>query len=304
MPTALPTLPDPSPPYGTPRTEADGIQRLVARNPGPFTFTGTSTYLVAGTAAVAIIDPGPDQADHVAAITQALGNRAERAKILITHTHRDHSPGAARLTERMSAPTYGFGPHGSGRPGGIDPKNSFESGDWDFVPDHALGQDHRVDLGGLSLVAHHMPGHCSNHLCFEEPDSGAVFCGDLVMSWSSSIVSPPDGDMAAYMHSLNHLKALKPVRLYPAHGVPIDEPEPFIDALIGHRLAREARVLDAVASGTKTLAELVPLVYSDVSKAAYPAAARSLLAHLIKLVDDGHLVADPAPTADAIFLPA
>ncbi|MBK5912666.1 hypothetical protein CCR85_14370 [Rhodothalassium salexigens] len=301
-PTPLPVLDDPTPPYEVAQVIAPGIRRIVARNPGPFTYTGTSTYLV-GQGAVAVIDPGPDRPGHIARIQAALAPGERITHILVTHTHDDHSPAARPLAAATGARVYGYGPHGSGRHGGVDPSQAFEAADWAFEPDVRLDQGAAVDVGRRRLVAHHTPGHCSNHLCFADPSCGAVFTGDLVMSWSSSIVSPPDGDMAAYMQSLHKVKALSAKRLYPTHGVPIDEPQAFLDALIAHRKDREARVLAAVTAGAETLDALVPQVYRDVPPAMHPAAARSLLAHLIKLVDERRLVADPGPVADARFLP-
>ena len=188
--------------YGRLEPVAPGIRRIVARNPGPFTFKGTGTYVV-GEGEVAVIDPGPELAEHVAALLASLADESV-THILVTHTHRDHSPAAKALKEATGAPTYGFGPHAGGKRGepGIE-----EGGDWDFAPDIVVRDGDWIDGGKWRVEAAHTPGHTSNHLCFALPDSGILFSGDHVMGWSTSVIAPPDGDMAAYMASLDRLLA-------------------------------------------------------------------------------------------------
>src|ERR1051326_455582 len=190
--------------YGRLEPVAPGIRRIVAKNPGPFTFKGTGTYVV-GEGEVAVIDPGPELEEHVAALLASLADE-QVTHILVTHTHRDHSPAAKALKEATGAPTYGFGPHAGGRRG--DPGLE-EGGDWDFTPDIVVRDGDWVEGGPRSgawrFEAVHTPGHTSNHLCFALPDAGILFSGDHVMGWSTSVVAPPDGDMAASMASLDKL---------------------------------------------------------------------------------------------------
>ena len=268
-------------PYGEAEEVAPGVRRILCENPGPFTFRGTNTYLI-GRGAVAVLDPGPVDAAHLAAILRATeGERITR--VIISHTHRDHSPGAAALMTATGARSLGFGPHLT--PGA-------EGGDHDFRPDVTLPDGALVEGEAWRLTAIHTPGHCANHLCFAMEGTGVVFSADHVMSWSTSVVSPPDGDMAAYMVSLAKLTA-RDDRLYlPGHGPPLPDPAPFVASLAAHRREREARVLDALrAARCATAAELVMAVYGpDLDATLTPAAARSLLAHLIKLAAEGEAV--------------
>ena len=186
--------------YGRLEPVAPGVRRIVARNPSPFTFRGTGTYVI-GSGEVAVIDPGPDLTEHVEALLAGLsGERVTH--ILITHTHRDHSPAAAALKVATGAATWGYGPHAGGKRGeaGVE-----EGGDWDFVPDVAVHDGASITGKGWRFEAVHTPGHTSNHVCFALPDSGILFSGDHVMGWSTSVISPPDGDMTAYMASLDKL---------------------------------------------------------------------------------------------------
>ncbi|MGG5808952.1 MBL fold metallo-hydrolase [Falsiroseomonas sp. CW058] len=271
-------------PHGVAEPAAPLVRRLVCPNPGPFTFRGTNTYLI-GRGEVAVLDPGPADPAHLDALLRATeGERITR--ILVSHTHRDHSPGAAALQARTGAPIFGFGPHLT------PPGEGGEGGDHDFRPDAALPDGAVVETADWRATAIHTPGHCANHLCFALETghgAGVLFSADHVMSWSTSVVSPPDGDMAAYMASLAKL-APRDDRLYlPGHGPPLPDPAPFVAALAAHRREREARVLDALRAARRaTAAALVPAVYGpDLDAKLAPAAARSLLAHLIKLADEG-----------------
>ncbi|MFZ2004998.1 MAG: MBL fold metallo-hydrolase, partial [Stellaceae bacterium] len=222
--------------YGKLEPVAPGIRRIVANNPGPFTFRGTGTYVV-GEGEVAVIDPGPDLAEHVEALLTGLaGERITH--ILITHTHRDHSPAAAAVKAATRAPTYGFGPHGGTRGiPGIE-----EGGDWDFAPDVVVKDGDEIAGSGWRFEAVHTPGHTSNHLCFALPDRGVLFSGDHVMGWSTSVIAPPDGDMAAYMASLGKLLERSDAVYWPTHGPAITEPKEHVRAFIAHRREREAGV--------------------------------------------------------------
>lgn len=269
-----------------------GVRRLLCNNPGPFTYRGTNTYLI-GRGEVTVLDPGPMDPAHLEAILAAVtGERVTR--ILVSHTHRDHSPGAAPLKAATGAETLGFGPH-------LTPASEAEGGDNAFFPDRRLADGAAVEGNGWRLTALHTPGHCANHLCFaleaEEAlaPPGVLFSADHVMAWSTSIVSPPDGDMADYMRSLERVAGRANRLLLPGHGPAHDDPGPFIRALIAHRQEREARVLAALraAPGPVSATELVPAVYGPALEARLvPAAARSLLAHLLKLVGEGTALAE------------
>lgn len=245
------------------------VRRVVAPNPGVMTGPGTNTYLV-GTDELAVIDPGPDDESHRQAILAAAGAAPVRW-ILTTHTHPDHAPGAAALREATGARVFGF----EARDG--------------FDPDGVLGDGDEVGEGpGLPLRAVHTPGHASNHLCFLQSDSSLLFSGDHVMSGSTVVISPPDGDMAQYLASLARVAGLGLAAIAPGHGGLITSPDAALATLIEHRLAREARVLDALrTAGEATIDELVPAVYADVDASRHPIARFSLWAHLRKLVDDG-----------------
>jgi glyoxylase-like metal-dependent hydrolase (beta-lactamase superfamily II) len=273
--------------YGRLEPVAPGVRRIVARNPGPFTFKGTGTYVV-GAGEVAVIDPGPDLAEHIDALVASLADEAV-THILVTHTHRDHSPAAKALKAATGAPTYGFGPHAGGRHG--EP-GSEEGGDWDFVPDVAVRDGESVEggkSGGKSggkwrFEAVHTPGHTSNHLCFALPDAGILFSGDHVMGWSTSVIAPPDGDMAAYMASLDKLLARRDTVYWPTHGPAINEPRRHVRAFIAHRREREAGIVDCLKSGVETIDAMVERLYAGLNPALRRAAGRSVLAHLIDLI--------------------
>ncbi|MDJ0388344.1 MBL fold metallo-hydrolase [Roseomonas sp. E05] len=256
------------------------LRRIRCGNPGPFTFLGTNTYLV-GEGEVAVLDPGPEDAAHREAILAALaGERI--GQIVVTHTHRDHSPGAAALRAQSGAPTYGFGPHQT------PPGEELRGGDHDFIPDRILADGAALEGAGWRLVALHTPGHCANHLCFALEGSGVLFSGDHVMSWSTSVVSPPDGDMAAYMAGLARLAARGDRLFLPGHGAPLPDPAPFTRALLAHREARETTLREALRQhGPASVEALVLRLYSPIDPRLLPAAGRSLLAHLLKLEAEG-----------------
>lgn len=269
-------------PPGQVETTAPGVRRILCGNPGPFTFRGTNTWIIGDGRSVAVLDPGPDDPAHLAAILQATeGDRITH--ILVSHTHRDHSPGVARLQAATGAPSYGFGPHMT------PPDQGGEGGDHGFHPDTLLPDGGVVEGDGWRLSAIHTPGHCANHLCFALDGTGILFSADHVMSWSTTVVSPPDGDMAAYMRSLDRLAA-RDDRLYlPGHGPPLPRPAPFVAALTAHRRDREAQVEAALRTARRATAQdLVPAVYGPgLDPRLVPAAARSLLAHLVKLGAEG-----------------
>jgi glyoxylase-like metal-dependent hydrolase (beta-lactamase superfamily II) len=270
--------------YGVIEPVTPLIRRIVARNPGPFTFRGTGTYIV-GHGQVAVIDPGPDLAEHVDALLAAL--RGETiAHIVVTHTHRDHSPAAAAVKEATGAPTYGFGPHGASG------ELVEAGGDMDFVPDIVTTDGDAVEGPDWRLEAIHTPGHTSNHLCFTLPQERALFSGDHVMGWSTTVIAPPDGDMAAYMRSLDKLRGLDHALYWPTHGAPIKAPQPHLRALIAHRRMRRDAIRAALKAAPATPEELVGQVYEPLDPRLVRAASRSVLAHLIELAQDGKVVND------------
>ena len=267
--------------YGEIENVAPGIRRITANNPSPFTFRGTGTYIL-GEGNVAVIDPGPDQPEHVKAIVEGLKNETI-SHILITHTHNDHSPAAKALKEITGAPTFGFGPHGSGKP--ALKLTTQAGGDMDFRPDEKT-QDGSVIYGDdWSVSCLHTPGHTSNHICFSWDKEKVLFPGDQVMGWSTSIVSPPDGDMGDYMRSLDKLIVRDDKIYYPAHGPEILEPQKLISAFQDHRREREENILECLKLGNDTIDQMVKTVYQDVSESLHAAAARSLFATVIYLVE-------------------
>ena len=261
------------------------IARVVANNPGPFTFKGTGVYIV-GENDVAVIDPGPLLAEHVAALKRALdGKRVSH--ILITHCHADHSPAAKPLKEWCGAETYAFGPHGSGRD---DNDVKVEAGgDMDFVPDIRVKDGEQIIGDGFSFECVHTPGHTSNHMCYALKEEKALFTGDHIMGWSTTVVTPPDGDMAQYMASVRKLEVRDDKILYPTHGAPVTQPKPFLAAYLAHRYEREEQVLACIGDGLDTIPVMVARIYAAVDKGLHAAAARSVLAHLIKLEREGRV---------------
>ena len=263
---------------------APGLRRLLADNPSPFTFTGTQTYVV-GSGEVAVIDPGPDDPAHVAALIAALAEERV-ANILVTHTHRDHSPASRPLAAATGARILGCAPLAIADDG---PRADAEF-DFDYRPDEVLGHGSQVTGPGWTLEAVATPGHTSNHLCFAWLEEAALFTGDHVMGWSTSIVSPPDGDMAAYMASLELLLARDDRVHYPTHGPAIQAPREHVQRLIDHRRMRERRILEQVGAGEETIPSMVAVIYTDTDPALHPAAERSVLAHLIDLERRGRVV--------------
>ena len=264
------------------------ISRVVADNPGPFTFKGTGVYIVGGKD-VAVIDPGPDDASHVDALKRALEGRRV-THILVTHTHSDHSPAAKPLKAWCGAKTYAFGPHGSGKLD--DGVRVEEGGDMQFVPDLRVKDGEILKGNGFTFECVFTPGHTSNHMCYALKEEGALFTGDHVMGWSTTVVTPPDGDMAQYMASVKKLMARDDAILYPTHGAPVTDPKPFLAAYLEHRLDREKQIVACIRDGLTTIPQMVARMYADVDKRLHPAASRSVLAHLIQLENENRAVND------------
>ncbi|AHF82829.1 beta-lactamase [Rhizobium leguminosarum bv. trifolii WSM1689] len=291
------------PAYGQAVPVVSGVERITAENPGPFTFFGTNSYIV-GSSSVAVIDPGPEDEAHFQALMAALSGRTV-THIVVSHTHRDHSPLARRLQAATGAVTVGRGPHRPARPlrdGEINPFS--ESSDLSFVPDIALSDGETISGDGWSLSAVLTPGHTANHAAFALEGRNILFSGDHIMAWSTSIVAPPDGSMADYMESLDRLIEREDGLLLPGHGGPVTEPATFLPALKAHRLKREQAVLARVQAGDRGIAEMVKAIYRDTDPKLHGAAALSVLAHIEDLLERGEIAADGPPSLAASYRPA
>lgn len=273
-------------PYGEPIALSARVARLLAPNPGPFTFKGTGVYLVGAGAAVAVIDPGPDLPGHIDALKRAIGGRTV-SHILITHTHRDHSPAAAALKVWRGAKTYAAGPHSSAA-GEVE-----EGADRDFRPDMIVKDGDTIAGEGFTLTCVATPGHTANHMCYALAEEQALFCGDHVMGWSTSVVAPPDGDMAAYLASLEKLITRSDRILYPTHGSPITAPQDYLRGLLAHRRMREAQILESLGPDGDTAASLAARLYPDIDARLRGAAASQVQAHLNHLEENGAAAAGP-----------
>lgn len=273
------------------------IRRVIANNPGPFTYVGTGTYIV-GRDEVAVIDPGPDDPAHLEAIMAAIpGERVTH--IVITHHHSDHSPLAGPLKARTGAPVYGCA---VATPDEDDGEVKMEAGhDAGFRPDVSLCGGGEIAGPGWTLQAIPTPGHTSNHLCYALKEENCLFSGDHIMGWSTTVITPPDGDMTAYLRSLEDIRERGFSTLWPTHGAPIREVRPFIDAYLAHRQERMDQITTALASGPARIRDLVPRLYADVDARLHPAAARSMLAAMIHLTRQGVLAADGEPGPDSTY---
>jgi len=284
--------------YGHADAVSPMIRRVVANNPGPFTYLGTGTYIV-GHGEVAVIDPGPLLDGHLDAILAATaGERISH--ILITHTHLDHAPLAHPLQARTDAVIYGLD----------EPRHQADEGEEDhaaageaarFRPDIEISDGQTVSGPGWTLEAVFTPGHASNHVAYALAEENALFCGDHIMGWSTTVISPPDGDMSQYYASLDRVQARGFETLWPTHGPPITEVAPFVEAYRNHRLARERQILSELAQGRATIGDMIPRLYRGVDKRLHAAAARSVLAHLIHLVRSGRADCDGAPNLTSYF---
>lgn len=281
------------------------VSRVLAENPSPFTFYGTGTYIV-GERKLAVIDPGPEDQAHLKALMAAIGDR-EVTHILVTHTHSDHSPLAKHLKGQTGARSYAFGPHGARRH--ADGVQVEESGDIAFKPDVTVRDGDIIEGEGWSFECVFTPGHTSNHMCFALREENAFFPGDHVMGWSTTVVGPPDGDMRAYMRSLEKLARRGDAVYYPTHGAPIGgphdklarNPQDYVRTLLAHRHDREAQILNAIGQGLSEIPAMVGHMYADVDKRLHPAAAMSVFAHLVAMTEDRQVITDGAPRPNGAY---
>ncbi|MFD1159545.1 MBL fold metallo-hydrolase [Roseovarius aestuarii] len=293
------------PPVGIAQKIGPSVQRILAPNPSPMTFRGTNTYLV-GDRQLAVIDPGPLDSGHLRAILGTLRPGQQITHILVTHAHLDHSPLAAALSRETGAKIYGYGAADAGRSAVMQRLaerglvGGGEGLDRDFNPDIGLEDGALLDADGWQLRAHWTPGHLGNHLCFQLGQ--AVFTGDLVMGWASSLVSPPDGDLTDFMSSCQKLKSLGAKVFHAGHGAPISHPAARLDWLITHRLSRESSILEHLRKGPATAKDLTMQIYHDTPDALIPAATRNVLAHLIDLHGKSRVMPAAELTAESQFL--
>jgi glyoxylase-like metal-dependent hydrolase (beta-lactamase superfamily II) len=279
---------------------APGVRRVTARNPGPFTFHGTNSYIV-GRGRVAIVDPGPDDAAHIAALLAATAGETI-THIFLTHTHRDHSGGVAPLKAATGAITLGEGPHRPARPLHDGETNQLDAAaDMDFSPDIRLGDGEAVAGGDWRIEAIATPGHTANHLALALSVSDLLFSGDHVMGWSTTVVAPPDGSMADYMRALQRLLDRPERRYFPGHGGPVADAHGYVRGLIAHRRMRERAILERLAAGDRGIAEITRAIYRDIPPALHGAAALSVLAHLEDLVERGRVATDGPPSLQATY---
>jgi glyoxylase-like metal-dependent hydrolase (beta-lactamase superfamily II) len=272
-------------PYAIAEQISPLIRRVLARNASPFSYTGTQTYIV-GHGDVAVIDPGPlsDDPAHVGELVRLTGGERITA-IMCTHTHRDHSPAAAPLAAATGAPVIGCAPlvlsdDGPRADAGFDPT---------YAPTRVLDDGESISADGWTLTAVHTPGHTSNHLCFALAEEKALFSGDHVMGWSTTVVSPPDGDMADYMRSLALLLERDDKVYYPAHGKPVEKPQRLVRGMMGHRKQREGQILRLIERGVGAIPNMVAEMYKGIDPRLYGAAGRSVLAHLLDLQARGRV---------------
>ncbi len=284
--------------YGQLEQQTPLIRRIVCNNPSHFTFNGSGTFVI-GNGKVAVIDPGPADENHIDALLKSLEGETV-THILITHTHMDHSPGAKQLKAATGAKTYGYGPHGAGKQ--LEGVTVEAGGDMEFVPDVEIRHGDIIQGDGWTIECVYTPGHTSNHICFALKEEKALFSGDHVMGWSTSVIGPPDGDMAAYMDSLELLLKRDDEIYWPTHGSPIKDPKPFVQAFIDHRLDRETQIVDAIRDGRSVITDMVEKMYADVDRRLYPAAANSVFAHILRMVSDGRVTCnDDTPSLKSTY---
>jgi glyoxylase-like metal-dependent hydrolase (beta-lactamase superfamily II) len=285
--------------YGEPRELSPGVARIVANNPNHFTFKGTNTYLV-GTRSLALIDPGPEDPNHLAAILKAVGGR-QISHVLITHTHRDHTDGMPALLAATGAKTVGFGRRAPNRGTKRTSPSGGEFVDRDFVPDIPLADSGRLEGDGWAFTAVHTPGHAPDHLCFALEGTNILFSGDHVMGWNTSVVAPPEGNMGAYMRSLQRVMERSDGVYFPGHGGRVEEPQRLVKAYMLHRRMREQAILECIKAGTDTARAIVPVVYKGLDPKLLNAASLSVLAHVEHLIERGLVRCEPPLSPDRVL---
>ncbi|MBI1212989.1 MAG: MBL fold metallo-hydrolase [Alphaproteobacteria bacterium] len=276
---------------------APNLRRVLARNANPFTFHGTGTYIV-GRGRVAVIDPGPLIDEHIEALKSALKGETV-THILITHTHSDHSPAAAPLKAATGAPAFAFGPHGASRV--HEGPSIEEANDTGFKPDRSVRDGDVIEGDGWSFECVFTPGHTSNHMCYAWREQKTFFSGDHVMGWSTTVIGPPDGDMAQYFASLEKLLRRDDEIYYPTHGGPIVDPKAFVTALIAHRHAREDQIVACLKRGIDRIPAMVEVIYSEHDKRLHAPAALSVLAHLQHMVATRRVATDGPPSSRSTY---
>lgn len=275
------------------------VRRVIAPNAGPFTHTGTCSYIV-GAGDVAIIDPGPDDPRHIDALLAAVQDERVRA-IMVTHTHRDHSPAARLLKEATGATIAGCAAYAPAPDMAVTGPGLDAAHDADYAPDEALKEGARLDLGGATIVALETPGHTANHLCFSLLEEKALFTGDHIMAWSTTVIAPPDGSMTDYMAQVRRLRTRDDAIYWPGHGDPVREPQRYLRALVHHRRAREVAILDRLKAGDETIAAMVAWIYESVDRRLHHAAALTVFAHLEDLIARGLVESDGPARLDARY---
>jgi glyoxylase-like metal-dependent hydrolase (beta-lactamase superfamily II) len=285
--------------YGEPRELAPGVVRIVANNPSPFTFKGTNTYILGG-GNPALIDPGPDDPVHLAAILKAIGGR-RLTHILITHTHRDHTDGMPALIAATGAKTVGYGRRAPVRGSKRTSPSGSEFVDLDFAPDIPLTDGERLAGEGWAVTALHTPGHAPDHLCFALGGTPVLFSGDHVMGWNTSVVAPPEGNMGDYIRSLERLTERSDGLYFPGHGGQVEEPQRLVKAYLLHRRMREQAILDLIRKGGETVHSIVPVIYRGLNPKLLNAASLSVLAHVEHLIERGLVRCDSPLSADRVL---
>jgi len=284
-----------SPPYGEIEEISPLIRRITAPNPSLYTYKGTGTYII-GHGDVAVIDPGPNMPTHHDAIITELGDE-KITHILVTHNHKDHSPGARPLAASSGAKIYAFDVGNQL----YSPEDAEEGLDKDFFPDVILKNGDEIKGNNWTIDVVHTPGHLSNHICFGLQEENALFTGDHVMGWSTTLISPPDGSMQDYYNSLNMMMTRDDKRYYPTHGLPIENPLNFVKNTLKHRLSRDKEIVYALEGQRLSIKDLIGIVYPNLNKNLEDAASRTILAHLIRLVALGEVESDRRPSESSIY---
>ena len=284
--------------YGVARELAPGVRRLVANNPGPFTYKGTNTYILGQGDTLVLIDPGPDDDAHFAATMAAIGKK-RLGTVIITHTHRDHTDGMPRLLAVTGAKTCGFGRVAKNRGARATSPSGTEFVDLDFKPDIVLADGGRLQGDGFALTALHTPGHAPDHLCFALEGTPLLFSGDHVMSWNTSVVAPPEGNMGDYMRSLDTLVHRTDEVYLPGHGGRLYQPQRVVKAFVLHRKMREQSILECIRNGNVTIGAIVPIVYKGLDSKLIGAAALSVAAHVEHLIENGQVSSTGLPLQQA-----